>query len=279
MKQKIETLYLNTMKKTLTFMLWQEPPKPITDFDLSHSPVKKFFVNIISRQLDRRGLVLAKKTSFSEYQRVEGAIWSNYAHTMIGIKRLDNLQYCIETVLKEKIRGDFIETGVWRGGACIFMRCVLAAYGVKDRKVFVADSFQGLPKPDVKYPLDIDDKGYTFSYLVVSKETVEDNFRKYGLLDDQVVFLEGWFKDSLPNAPVKELSILRLDGDLYESTMDALVNLYPKLSPGGFCIIDDYGLMMCREAVDDYRKIHGISDGMKEISSLSKSIYWRKNNE
>jgi hypothetical protein len=103
-------------------------------------------------------------------------------------------------------------------------RRLLAAYGVEDRKIYVADSFDGLPKPDtVKYPVDKDDTHYThYLYLAVSREEVENNFRKYGLLDDQVVFLEGWFKDTLCQAPIEKLSILRLDGDMYGSTIESL---------------------------------------------------------
>jgi hypothetical protein len=208
-------------------------------------------------------------------QRIEGRVLPGYADTMIGLKRLDNLQYCIETVLREGVEGDLIETGVWRGGACIFMRAVLAAYGITDRKVFVADSFEGLPKPDErKYPADKGDTHYIHTFLAVSKEVVENNFKKYGLLDDQVVFLKGWFKDTLPNAPIEKLSILRLDGDMYGSTMESLEYLYPKLSKGGFCIIDDYALRGCQMAVNDYRVKHRINSEMKEIDWTGR--YWRK---
>jgi hypothetical protein len=107
-------------------------------------------------------------------------------------------------VLSEGVEGDLIETGVWRGGASIFMRAVLAAYGIEDRKIFVADSFEGLPAPDAeKYPADQNERFHTYTYLAVSKEDVENNFRKYGLLDNQVVFLKGWFKDTLPQAPIE----------------------------------------------------------------------------
>jgi hypothetical protein len=272
--EKPEDMYLNLMKKTLSFMLWQDPPKPITTFNLTDSPVKNLAVKTISRILDKRNMQIVKNSNFSDTQRINGIVWVYYAHTMIGLKRLDNLQHCIETVLSEGIEGDFIETGVWRGGACILMKAVLAVYDVDDRKVFVADSFEGLPKPDGKHPVDEGDKGYTFKYLAVSKEEVENNFRKYGLLDNQVVFLKGWFKDTLPTAPIKKLAILRLDGDLYESTIVALENLYPKLSSGGFCIVDDYFLINCKSAVDDFRAKYKIVSKMKEIDD--SSIYWRK---
>jgi O-methyltransferase len=156
------------------------------------------------------------------------------------------------------------------------MRAVLAAYGIEGRRIFVADSFEGLPKPDAKkYPAEKGDKHHVQIYLSVSKEDVENNFRKYGLLDDQVVFLKGWFKDTLPEAPIEKLSILRLDGDMYGSTMEALESLYPKLSSGGFCIIDDYGAVSgCKLAVDEFRSKHRIDSEMREIDWTGR--YWRK---
>jgi len=194
---------------------------------------------------------------------------------MTGLKRLDNIQQCIETVLRNNVEGDFIETGVWRGGTCIFMRAALAVYGIDDRKVYVADSFEGLPEPDPeKCPDDQNDALYKLSVLAISKEEVASNFKNYGLLDDQVVFLKGWFKDTLPTAPIEKLAILRLDGDMYESTIDGLNNLYPKLSKGGFCIIDDYALQGCQKAVDDFRKQHGIDAELHVVDWTGR--YWVK---
>ena len=127
-------------------------------------------------------------------RREFGRDWPSRAHTMIGARRLRNLRMLTETVLREGIPGDLIETGVWRGGACICMRAVLEAYRVKDRRVFVADSFCGLPPPDAaQFPADAGDIHHTFAELAVSLEEVQSNFSKYHLLDDQVVFLKGWF--------------------------------------------------------------------------------------
>lgn len=275
MRRKPEELYLDLLKKTLSFTLWPEPPIPIETFNYARHPVKRFLVSIVSRILKNKKLQLVKQRNFTTNERSEGRVWPGYADTMIGLRRLDNLQFCIETVLREGVEGDLIETGVWRGGACIFMRAVLAAYGVEDRKVFVADSFEGLPKPDVeKWPADRGDKHYLSTFLAVSQDEVENNFRKYGLLDERVVFLKGWFQDTLPVAPIEKLSILRLDGDMYGSTMDALLSLYPKLSKGGFCIIDDYALPGCRKAVDDYRAQHKIESEMHKIDWTG--VFWRK---
>jgi len=272
-KRRPEKLYLDLIKKTLSFALWPEPPIPIVAFNSARPLIKRFLVSLMARILKYKKLYLVQERSVSTAQKEEGRIWPAYTDTMIGLKRLDNLQFCIETVIREGVKGDFIETGVWRGGASIFMRAVLAAYGIEDRKVFVADSFEGLPKPDPKkFPVDKDDKLYRVTYLAVSQEEVENNFKKYNLHDKKVVFLKGWFKDTLPKAPIKKLAILRLDGDIYSSTMDALSNLYPKLSGGGFCIIDDYGLKGCKRAVDDYRAQHMINIVMKKID-LSGAVY------
>jgi O-methyltransferase len=189
---------------------------------------------------------------------------------------MDNIRHCVQTVLREEVPGDLIETGVWRGGAVMLMKGILNASGSLDRRVFVADSFQGLPPPDPeKYPADEGDDHHRFrNYLGVSRRQVEESFRRYGLLDDKVVFLEGWFKDTLAGAPIDKLAILRLDGDMYESTRDALHALYPKLQPGGFCIVDDYSHPACRQAVDDYFRAHGLHVAVTQIDW--SGAYWRK---
>lgn len=198
-----------------------------------------------------------------------------FSHSMIGRQRLDNIEHCLDGIRTDNIPGDVIETGVWRGGASIFMRGYLAAYDMQQRKVWVADSFEGLPKPSLPQ-----DAGYDFSaekmpILAISLEEVKENFRRYDLLDEQVVFLKGWFKDTLPNASIENIALARLDGDLYESTLDALNSLYHKIVPGGYIIIDDYGdFEPCRRAVDEYRSRFDIKDEMHVIDWTG--IYWRK---
>lgn len=208
--------------------------------------------------------------------RSKGADWPKCAHTMIGLKRLDNLQYCVEDVLARHVAGDLVETGVWRGGAAILMRAILKAYGVTNRRVWAADSFQGLPYPDAqRYPHDAGDLHHRYNVLAISLDEVQENFRRYGLLDDQVRFLKGWFRNTLPGAPIERIAVLRLDGDMYESTWEALTSLYPKLSVGGYAIIDDYKVISaCREAVDEYRSRHGIADEIMEIDWAG--VFWRR---
>lgn len=213
---------------------------------------------------------------YNPEERENGLAHPTVAHTMIGMKRLNNIQYCLEKVLEENIPGDCIETGVWRGGATILMRAILQAYGDTERKVWVADSFAGIPASNPeKYPIDGGLRLETMENLIVPLETVQENFAKYGLLDNQVVFLRGWFSETLPSAPIEKLALLRLDGDLYESTMDALINLYPKLSVGGYILIDDYGAMVqCEQAVQDYRIKHGITEPIQWIDK--SGVFWKK---
>jgi len=213
---------------------------------------------------------------FGQSKRDLGIDWPAEAETMIGMQRLTSLQHCVETVLADDIPGDLVECGVWRGGACILMRAVLAAYGDETRSVWLADSFAGLPRPDTaNYEADKGLRLDLFAGILGVPETeVRANFERYGLLDERVRFLPGWFKDTLHDAPIDRIAVLRLDGDLYESTIQALDALYPRLSPGGFCIIDDYVIPACRQAVADYRANHGISGEIIDIDGTGS--LWRK---
>jgi len=212
---------------------------------------------------------------FDGQLRELGRDWPSQAHSMIGNRRMSNLRQITEYVIANNVPGDFIETGVWRGGACIMARAIMKAYGVTDRRVWVADSFCGLPAPNPKYSADANDKHHSYAELAVSLEQVKSNFAKYDLLDDQVMFLKGWFSETLPKAEIKTLAVLRLDGDMYESTMDGLTNLYDKLSCGGFAIVDDFGAVEgCRRAVTDFRKDRGIEDRIQNIDGIG--AFWRK---
>lgn len=269
-----EQRYLELMKQTLCYRLWPEPARAV-DPDEVGNRFKRWVLKQLRRLLQRRNMQIVRSPRVSAQARDEGRIWPGLADTMIGLRRLDNLQQCLESVLRERIPGDLIETGVWRGGASIFMRAVLAAHAVADRRVYVADSFRGLPPPDTtRYPADAGDDLHTYAELAVDRATVEANFAKYGLLDQQVVFVEGWFADTLPALAVKEFALIRLDGDMYGSTMDALEALYPKLAVGGYCIIDDYALPGCRRAVEDYRQQNGIVEPLQEVDWTG--VCWRR---
>lgn len=289
---ELVALYLDMVKRTLTDKVYWDDPLAIYRFwrpRAGIAPWKRHCIALLERLLNRSKIRLVKPYfvpwygDYSQLSRkglaeipLKGNHWPVRAHTMIGLKRLDNIQFCVETAIREKVPGDVIETGVWRGGACIFMRAILKAHGDTERAVWLADSFAGLPPPDAgTYPADVGDPHHTFGdYLAVSRQEVEENFRRYDLLDGQVRFLEGWFKDTLPKAPINRLAVLRLDGDMYESTTQALESLYDRVSPGGFVIIDDYHLEPCKQAVTDFRSRRSINDAITDIDGMG--VFWRK---
>lgn len=271
-------LYLDLIKRSLTGALAEDNDSILGGVRTQGSrSLKKRGANSLGKFAGRFNLEIAYKKPYDPVLRELGRDWPARAESMIGLKRMDNLQACVATVIEEDVPGDLIETGVWRGGACIFMRAVLKAYGDTARKVWLADSFQGLPKPNAAdYPADAGDTHHVLGGLGVGVETVRHNFERYGLLDDQVAFLVGWFKDTLPTAPIDKLAVMRLDGDMYESTIQAIEALYPKLSVGGFCIIDDFGshVSQAQQAVRDYRATHGIDDEIVNIDGTG--AFWRK---
>lgn len=204
--------------------------------------------------------------------------WGPDRISMVPWNSLEHLHKAIEDTVSRNIPGDFVETGAWRGGACIIAKSVYNDLKV-NKKVYVVDSFEGLPPPDVeKYPDDKNDTHYLDPNMTAPLEMVQANFKKFNCLDDNVVFLKGWFKDTLPNAPIDQISILRLDGDMYESTIDVLKNLYHKLSIGGYCIIDDYQHPACRAAVQDFRAGNGITERIVKVDDdpLNEVHYWIK---
>jgi O-methyltransferase len=272
---RVSDLYLSLLKKALTrYGLegeWRYEP-----YEKKGDGVSAKLKRAAQTAVRRRGLELVRRSRIDLALREDGReMWPDAAETMIGLARLNQLQAAVEDVLAKDVPGDLIETGVWRGGACIFMRGVLAAHQVTNRTVWVADSFEGLPRPSGQYPIDRD--GFAFweqSALAISQEEVEKNFAKYGLLDGQVRFLKGWFRDTLPTAPIDRLSILRLDGDMYESTIQALDALYWKVSSGGYVIIDDYGAVeACRAAVEDFRRDHDVFAPLTPIDYAI--VYWQ----
>jgi hypothetical protein len=245
-------LYLDLLKRVLTNTLFNEEPE-LED--------------------DENGFALRFMEHYIEARAI----------SMLPLRRMDNIERCARDVIARNVPGDFIETGVWRGGATIFMRAILKALDVSDRSVWVADSFEGLPEPDAeRFPIEarahrgaVMTQGY--KRFAVGLDEVRANFETFGLLDGQVRILKGWFKDTLAAAPIERLALVRLDGDYYESTMDALTALYDRLSLGGYVIVDDYGedgWTYCRRAVDEFRATRNITDPMIEVDR--RCSYWQR---
>lgn len=239
--------YLDLVTKVLAGSIYEDPPLPV------------FGVN-----------------TYDVGVRERGEDWPANAFTMVGLKRLANVRELTERAVRSNVPGDFVETGVWRGGASMMARAVFQTYSATDRKVILCDSFEGLPAPDVeRYPQDEGLDFHEYPDLAVSMEQVKDNFAKLGLLDDQVVFIKGWFRDTMKIVPSRQIAVLRLDGDMYESTWDPLIELYDRIPAGGWVIVDDYQLIpAAKQAVDDFLKQRGVQPEIVPIDEIG--VFFRK---
>ena len=266
-KAEITRLYIDLMKNVLTATIYDQNMWTVVE----PRKKRKYLKNLLINLLNKRSILLVHTDKISKSEIEEGKAWPLLGYTMVGHRRLENVQMCLEDVLKNHVPGDLVETGAWRGGTTIFMRALLKAFDVTDRKAWVADSFEGLPVPKDK------EDGVNLSevdMLKVSLEQVRSNFEKFGLLDGQVEFLKGWFCDTLPDAPINKIAILRLDGDLYSSTMDSLENLYGKVSKSGYVIIDDYNSWpSCMKAVTDFLASRSLDPEIKKIDHAG--VYWK----
>lgn len=210
----------------------------------------------------------------------DGRSLAQNAHTMSGTLRLNNIERCAERIFADGIEGDFLEAGVCQGGATILMRALQVSHQQSHRSLWAIDSFEGLPPSsesadDQRYGLDMEEEKQP--WLSCSLAKVQTHFQRYDLLDPQVNFLKGFVADTLPDAPIGPLALMRLDVDLYSSTMECLNHLYHKLVPGGFVIIDDYGYLPgCRDAVDAFRNRHSITEPIEHVDFTG--ICWRKQN-
>ena len=205
--------------------------------------------------------------------RAVGMDWPLQGLTMTGLQRLDDLQDCVESVVRDGVHGDLIEAGAWRGGASILMRATLDTLGERERTIWVADSFQGFPVDDAGEHIDLS----TYDFLAVPLDEVKENFARFGC-QAGVRFVPGFFEETLPPLAGGTWAIVRLDGDTYDSTMCALDSLYPGLTPGGYLVVDDYGaLEECRRAVDDFRARHGIEEPLEEIDWTGAR--WRRESD
>jgi hypothetical protein len=200
-------------------------------------------------------------------------------HSLLATAKLNCLQSLMYDVVANNVAGDFIEAGVYKGGTTVFMRGFLRHHRISDRIVWVADSFMGIPKStryqDIGDPVD-----EWKDRWIAGLDEVKSIFSRYGLLDEQVKFLQGYFSESFPKAPFDKFAIARLDADSYESTMDALEYIYPRMTRGGYVIIDDWHLRKCVEAVHDYRRKQKIEEPIHTVANpirveLVMEAFWR----
>lgn len=262
--------YLDLLKKTLSASVYDESSWIfLRPENKNRSKIKNAFI----RLLRRRSLLLVKEYPFNLLTRENGEDWPMFGYTMIGTNRLSNIQFCVGDILKHNVEGDFVECGVWRGGASIFARAALDEYGGSNRTVWLANSFEGMP---VRTAEDMSDPDLTNDgYLPVSLEQVKANFARFDLLGDRVRFIKGWFGDTLPTAPIGKIAVLRLDGDYYSSTMAALNALYDKVTNGGYIIIDDYNAFIsCKTAIAEFCNKRQINPTLQEIDNMA--VFWKK---
>lgn len=186
-------------------------------------------------------------------------------NTKVASDRLRDVVTLFSHVISKNIQGDWIETGVWKGGTSLLAAKILRESKKlascpkqdRERRIFLFDSFRGLLVPstndtwaDGNHSKKMDPPGsYAFDGGV---EQVKKLFMQEHVMED-AIFVEGYFNETIPSFTAGQVAILRLDGDMYDSTMIVLENLYSKVVPGGFLIIDDYGHWpQCKKAVDDF---------------------------
>ena len=222
--------------------------------------------------------------------------------TMAGHARMESLVAMVKNIAEQGVPGSYLEAGVWRGGMSIVATAALQVYRLDSRPIYICDSYDGLPRPR-KNSARVDENFYHDDrvykrVLSVGEQQVLQNFDLFGVTRDKVVPIKGYFVDSLP--PLRKalrrrgetLAILRMDGDMYDSTVDILYNLYDLVQVGGYIIIDDYGwdwgvskehsqqgrpsvgLFGAKDAVLDFRLLHGIEDNEHHIHDIDGGGAW-----
>ena len=264
--------YTTLLKQAITASLYPESAWLILRRDSGRN-LRSVLKSWVIRQLAARNFVLVKQVPYDDQQRQLGRDWPMFGYSMVGHRRLENLEFCLRSIVNERVNGDFVECGVWRGGASIFAKAILNLLGDSERVVWLADSFEGMPVQKEQDKADFALAGNEF--LAVSLEIVRENFERFGLLDDKVKFIKGWFSDTLHKSSINNIAVLRLDGDYYSSTMDVLDALYDKVSTGGYIIVDDYdAFVSCRTAIQEFLAARSIKPAIIAIDGMA--VYWRK---
>lgn len=180
--------------------------------------------------------------------------------TLVGLERSYALYKAVQYIIKNHIQGDFVECGVWRGGSCMLMAYTLLESGITDRKIWLYDTFAGMPQPGekdgeaekeewLKHQLS-EEKS---SWCLGEEDDVKRNMLNTGYPADKINFIKGKVEETIPQHIPGEIALLRLDTDWYVSTKHELKNLYPFLKKGGILLIDDYGAWEgARKATDEY---------------------------
>lgn len=184
--------------------------------------------------------------------------------TMTSQERIYGLVEAVKYVLNNKIEGDIVECGVWKGGSMLAIAEVLIKNNDTTRELFLYDTYEGMSQPSEH---DVNFTDQKAEELLVSNENKEENtVWAYSTLDvvkqtmslsgypqNKIHYVKGKVEETIPATLPGTISLLRLDTDWYESTKHELIHLFPKLVKGGVLIIDDYGFWKgARKAVDEY---------------------------
>ncbi len=218
----------------------------------------------IQKFLNARGFAIIRYTAGypPEYLETFRAIKE---FTATSTERQAGLIAAVEYVVQNKIAGDFVECGVWRGGSTMAAALTLKRCGDTSRDLYLFDTYEGMSAPtsedvmfDGQKASDIlsevkPAEGFGNYWCVAGLEDVTRNLHSTGYPKDKLHFVKGKVEDTVPKQAPEKIAILRLDTDWYESTAHELNHLYPRLVEGGVLIIDDYGHWLgARKAVDDY---------------------------
>jgi len=206
------------------------------------------------------------------------------ADMLSGPGTLTNSLELAERCIVDHIPGDFVECGVYRGVHPAIMAYALMKHGVTDRKVHLFDSFEGIPESGPKDDYTItgcigvgQDRLVSVNHSVCSVNQVSRYMCQWGIDPSLLVYHPGWFQNTVEDAAKQmgPIAVLRLDCDLYTSTMACLPHLYPKLSRGGYYITDDYTLTGAKRATDEYLASIGERPEIVCIPDGIGAHYWR----
>lgn len=194
-----------------------------------------------------------------------GNDWPSVGFTLVGNARMRNIRDCITSLYQENVPGDFTESGVWRGGACIWARQLFDGAGQTARHVHVFDIFGDMQK-----------YGPAMKFISISEERVRQNFRNFDANFLSTHFHVGLIKDTLPNFDWQYkglLDFLRNDGNYYDSYQDALCYLYSKVPVGEFIIFDDvFTHEVVMQAWQDFKKDFGLPEVDRHSGVFKKTI-------
>ncbi len=229
---------------------------------------------MINKPLSWAGLKLTRLSAVQKLQEIQPAVQSDILrnsgfmdiyqqvkpYTLVSIERAYALYQSVAYILKNRIPGDFVECGVWRGGSCMQLALQLIQSGALDRTIWMYDTFKGMTKPG---PEDGEAEKREWAareitpghsdWCLSGLDEVRKNMFATGYPAGQIRFVEGPVEDTIPGNCPASIALLRLDTDWYASTLHELTQLYPLLQTGGVLLIDDYGAWEgAQKATDEY---------------------------